>query len=125
MGAAVAAGYLLTARQTVAFTEFVMGTQTAFACLFGLAAVTLALRERPLPVAVLTGFAVRAVVTSGNVSLAARHTEIQDPCVTVHQPFPVNAGFVRRLKTAYGLPDPDCTQPAAERFLEDTTDEGL
>lgn len=80
---------------------------------------------RLLPVAVLAALAVRAVITSGNVSLTARHTEIQDPCVTVHQPFPVDAGFVRRLKTAYGLPDPDCTQPAVERVLEDTTDDGL
>lgn len=80
---------------------------------------------RLLPVAVLAGLAVRAVITSADVSLTARYTEIQDPCVTVHQPFPVNAGFVRRLKTAYGLPDPDCTQPAVERFVGDETADGL
>ncbi|MGE0394280.1 MAG: hypothetical protein AB7I25_08075 [Vicinamibacterales bacterium] len=74
---------------------------------------------RVLPAAVLAALAARGVVTSGNVSRAARHTAIQDPCATLHQPYPVDAGFVRRLKQAYGLPDPDCTQPAAERFLDD------
>ncbi len=69
--------------------------------------------------AVLASVVVRAVITSGNVSLHARHTAIQDPCVTVQQSFPVNAGFVRRLKTAYGLPDPDCALPATERFLDE------
>lgn len=74
---------------------------------------------RLLPAVVLAALAVRAVITSGNVSLNARHTGIQDPCVTVHQPFPVDAGFVRRLKTAYGLPDPDCALPATERLLDE------
>lgn len=74
---------------------------------------------RVLPTVVLAALVAQGIVTSGNVSRAARHTAIQDPCVTLHQPYPVDAAFVRRLKHAYGLPDPDCTQPAVERFLDD------
>jgi len=63
--------------------------------------------------------AARVTVAFGNISRAARSSAIQDPCITLHQGVPIGADYIRLIKTAYALEDPDCTQTVSERQLEE------
>lgn len=74
---------------------------------------------RVLPVLAVISLTARGYVATNNISRETRTHAIQNPCIALQQNFPVNAAFVTKVKRAYGLPDPECTQPAAERFLSE------
>jgi hypothetical protein len=58
--------------------------------------------------ALLALLAQQAVATRALVSFEAADSRHRDPCVALADSRPLDLAFVTRLKTAYGLPNPDC-----------------